>query len=283
MNRTNVAISASALLTALGTTSSGVLGQAAMDVQCTKCVDTTDIQLQAVTGGRLRDNSVSTIKIQDGAITGSKLAPAAVTNSRIADGAVREGRIADGAVTNRKLAPGAVREGRIADGAVTNRKLAPGAVREGRLANGAVTAVKLAAELQDIVFPAAHNFLVLLFGDDEVPSVTTSAVGRGHFQFAEDTGELRFQLFVNDIGPITGAHIHCAGFGVNGAVGVTLSGASTTATGLLNSGFIGVPDNGNGCGWVDVQDILDDILAGAAYVNVHTNANGGGKIRGQLH
>ncbi len=132
-------------------------------MQCAQCVGTTDIAVDAITTGRLRNNAVTGAKIKDGAITESKLGAGAVTTSRIGLGAVREGRIANnagttpkiadgaitesklgaGAVTNSRIAVGAVREGRIADGAVTNKKIGIGAVREGRIANGAVTAAKL--------------------------------------------------------------------------------------------------------------------------------------------
>ncbi len=127
------------LITGLGMTVSETLAQVvATDVICSRCVDTTDIELQAVTSGRLRDGAVSSAKIQDGAVTGSKLAPGAVTNSRIAVGAVREGRLADGAVTNKKIALGAVREGRLATDSVSTAKLQDGAVTAAKLASDAV-------------------------------------------------------------------------------------------------------------------------------------------------
>ena len=135
MSRLGAAVVALVSLVGLGMTVSETLAQVvATDVICSRCVDTIDIELQAVATGRLRD----------GAVTESKLAPGAVTNSRIAIGAVREGRIADGAVTNKKIALGAVREGRLATDSVSTAKLQ----------NGAVTAAKLATSVDDRIPPS---------------------------------------------------------------------------------------------------------------------------------
>ena len=145
MNGLNAAIPAIAPLASLATPSTEALAQPATDLQCVKCVATTDIVLQAITTGRLRDTAVTTNKIADGAITESKLGAGAVTNSRIALGAVREGRIANKAVTTPKIALGAVVEGRLANGAVTANKLRDGAVTTKKMQAGAVTNGRLAA------------------------------------------------------------------------------------------------------------------------------------------
>ena len=154
MTRIGAAMWTVVLTMALGATSPGVLAQAATDVQCAQCVGTTDIALQAITNGRLRDNAVTTNKIVDGAVTARKLGAGAVTNSRIGLGAVREGRLADGAVTNRKIRLGAVREGRLATGAVSTAKLQ----------DGAVTIAKVEAGIADVVAG---------FGNDNPPATTS--------------------------------------------------------------------------------------------------------------
>ena len=117
-------------ITILLMTCAGEVVAQASDVNCVRCVDTTDIQLGAITSGRLRDGAVRSAKIRNGAVTVSKLALGAVTN----------GRIADGAVSNRKIAPLAIREGRVATGAVSTSKIR----------NGAVTAAKLAPDAVDV-------------------------------------------------------------------------------------------------------------------------------------
>ena len=80
-----------------------ISAQVATDVQGSRCVDTADIEIEAISTGRIRGGAVTTPKIADGAVTESKIGVRAVTNSRIAIGAVRAGRIADGAVGESKL------------------------------------------------------------------------------------------------------------------------------------------------------------------------------------
>ena len=80
------------------------------------------------------------------------------------------------------------------------------------------------------------------------------------------------------------AHIHCAPTGVNGPIGVTLfSGAPVSVNGTLAQGPILAPDLGNGCGWLDVDDVIDDLGMGNTYINVHTLQNLAGEIRGQVY
>ncbi|TDI51295.1 MAG: CHRD domain-containing protein, partial [Acidobacteria bacterium] len=76
---------------------------------------------------------------------------------------------------------------------------------------------------------------------------------------------------------------HCAPADDNGPVGVTLfSGGPTSDNGVLAQGEIAAPNPGNACGWGNVDAVIAAMANGGAYVNVHTLANLGGEIRGQL-
>lgn len=122
-----------------------------------------------------------------------------------------------------------------------------------------------------------------LIGANEVPPVMTTAYGSMRINSVNWGSELTFKLEVYDIPTVTAAHIHCAPVGVNGPVGVTLySGGPVNVDGLLASGTISAPDAGNGCGWMTVENIVNAINAGNAYVNVHTTVHPAGEIRGQL-
>lgn len=127
------------------------------------------------------------------------------------------------------------------------------------------------------------NFRAHLSGADEVPPVETDARGQAIFQKTE--GGLSFKLIVANIENVTAAHIHCAPEGVNGPVGVTLfmsSPPTGRVNGILNSDTITAPDEGNGCGWSDLDAVIAAMVAGDTYVNVHTTDNPGGEIRGQI-
>ena len=147
--------------------------------------------------------------------------------------------------------------------------------------------------------PAPKNFGAHLSGDEEVPARDTPAQGQALFKLSKDGTTLSYKLIVANIDNVFAAHIHCAPAGVNGGVGVTLFAGgipgSGRVQGVLAQGDITAPDNPGGapCGWTTVQDVVDAIIDGGAYVNVHTNDGvgdpntgpgdfPGGEIRGQI-
>lgn len=130
---------------------------------------------------------------------------------------------------------------------------------------------------------------VLLTENELHEVVGSNAHGAGIFGFAP--GSTPFQLTVNNVsGPVTGAHIHGpATESENGPVVVTLCGGPPPAvmpvctmdgpTTLKISGVIGnhlQPGITN----AQFQDWLED---GLLYINVHTDLNPAGEVRGQLY
>jgi hypothetical protein len=140
------------------------------------------------------------------------------------------------------------------------------------------------------------NFVAPLSGDQEVPARETNAHGVATFKLNADGTELSYKLNVANIENVAAAHIHCAAAGTNGGVGVTLfmgAPGGGRVNGVLAQGTITAPDAGNGCGWVTLEDVLNAMSSGDAYVNVHTNDGiaptntgpgdfPGGEIRGQI-
>jgi hypothetical protein len=109
--------------------------------------------------------------------------------------------------------------------------------------------------------------MVTLSGSQEVPPVTTSASGSGKITVGEDKSVSGSVTTTGVNG--TAAHIHMAAMGANGPVIVPLT---KTADGVWS-----VPA---GAKFTDAQ--YDAFKAGNTYVNVHSDANKGGEIRGQL-
>jgi hypothetical protein len=160
-----------------------------------------------------------------------------------------------------------------------------------------ITVLLAFAALQTAAFaaPTSKSFSAHLSGDEEVPPRETQAQGHAKFKVTDDD-TIEFKLSVANIENVAAAHIHCGEAGVNAPVGVTLFVAAPGGgpiQGVIAEGVITVPDAGNACGWTTVQDVIDAMLDGAAYVNVHTNdgvappneAPGdfpGGEIRGQI-
>ena len=129
---------------------------------------------------------------------------------------------------------------------------------------------------------AQGNFTAHLDGAGQVPPFDTQAQGQfiGKLRGGD---ELSYKLNVANIMNVVAAHIHCAPEDMNGAVGVTLFlGGPVSVNGTLAQGPILGPDLNNGCGWVDLDDVIDALDSGDTYVNVHTLQSLPGEIRGQV-
>ena len=134
-----------------------------------------------------------------------------------------------------------------------------------------------------VAAPPAFNFWAPLSGSSEVPAVDTDGAGVfGASVNGADT-QLSFVLVTFNLDAIVMAHIHCGAPGANGPVGVTLfAGGPVTGDGILTQATVTAPDDENDCEWASLADVLAALRAGQAYVNVHTQANPGGEVRGQV-
>jgi hypothetical protein len=140
----------------------------------------------------------------------------------------------------------------------------------------AVVQVERLEELQ-------QEFQTTLSGDNEVPPVESEASGEATFEVEDDGEELSYEVTVSDIENVVAAHIHCGRANVNGPVGVTLyDGEPVSDDGELTDGTITEPDEDNDCGWETIDDVLAALRGNRAYVNVHTEQNPAGEIRGQI-
>jgi hypothetical protein len=111
------------------------------------------------------------------------------------------------------------------------------------------------------------NFKATLSGTEEVPPVQTG--GKGELTATFDQGSKRLTWKGNYSGlsgPATAAHFHAAEKGKNGGVAVPISPSASPMEGSATLN--------------DQQ--AADLLAGRWYVNVHTEANKAGELRGQM-
>lgn len=110
-----------------------------------------------------------------------------------------------------------------------------------------------------------------LKGSSEVPSNTTTGTGSATVTIDANNKITWNVSFSGLTGPATAVHIHGpAPVGKNAGVLIWLSTKGKTATS---------PVSGSGT-FTATQ--AADLSNGQCYVNVHTNANPGGEIRGQL-
>lgn len=114
--------------------------------------------------------------------------------------------------------------------------------------------------------PGSGAVSVKLTGAEEVPPVSTSGSGSGSIRVAAD-GAVSGSVSTTGV-PGTMAHIHQGAKGQNGPIIIPLTKSGDTYT---------VPA---GAKLNEAQ--MKAFKAGGLYVNVHTNANKGGEVRGQM-
>ncbi|MET4073473.1 CHRD domain-containing protein [Hymenobacter sp. UYCo722] len=111
-----------------------------------------------------------------------------------------------------------------------------------------------------------------LSGDQEVPAVTTPAQGVAAFTLNGTRDTLFVQAAFSGLsGTITGAHVHDGAVGVAGPI---ITSLVPMVRGNRLSGFLTGADI--------APAKLTKYLRGGYYINIHTAANGGGEIRGQI-
>lgn len=133
---------------------------------------------------------------------------------------------------------------------------------------------------------AAMRFTAALTGDAEVPPVIdTITTGMATFELNEDGTELGFTVAVDDGVGISQAHIHLAPPGENGNPVVFLFGfvdPGMDVSGELNRGNLTAADLISDLAGMELSALIDAMTAGNAYVNVHSEANPAGEVRGQI-
>ena len=115
----------------------------------------------------------------------------------------------------------------------------------------------------------AEKMKATLDGKSEVPPNASAATGTADIDYDAATKKLTWKLTYSGLsGPATAAHFHGpAEPGKNAGVAVAIPNAGTS------------PVSGSAT-LTDAQ--AADLTAGKYYVNVHTAANPGGEIRGQV-
>jgi hypothetical protein len=117
------------------------------------------------------------------------------------------------------------------------------------------------------------EYKVTLDGKSEVPATTSAGTGTATVKYDPGSKKLTWQVKYSGLtGPATAGHFHGpAEAGKNAGVAVAIPNIAAGASG----------DGAEGSATLtDAQ--AADLEAGKYYVNVHTAANPGGEIRGQV-
>lgn len=133
-------------------------------------------------------------------------------------------------------------------------------------------------------FAAETSFKAKLSPKNEVPSHKTKASGKAEFKLSKDGKNLTYKLQVKHIVDASAAHIHMGKAGTNGPplVGLFSGEKKGKFSGTLSEGTITDQDLMGDLKGKSLDDLVQIIKAGEAYVNVHTDAFPDGEIRGQI-
>lgn len=129
-----------------------------------------------------------------------------------------------------------------------------------------------------------ETFTAMLSGAEEVPPVTTDATGIASFNVT-GSESIDYRVNVTGMDKVTAAHIHSGATGENGEVVVTLFKADSPTgpiSGNLANGTITASSLEGQMQGTAVSDLVKAMERGETYVNVHTEANPNGEIRGQI-
>ncbi|HJT47708.1 MAG TPA: CHRD domain-containing protein [Nitrososphaeraceae archaeon] len=119
-----------------------------------------------------------------------------------------------------------------------------------------------------------QSFTAKLSGKDEVPPVNTQGTGTAQFQLSSDGKEINYDLTTTNLNGFMMAHIHKGKSGENGQPVTT---PLQMGKGKITSSDLQGPLAGK-----QMSDLVDLMKNSGAYVNVHTNQNQNGEIRGQI-
>jgi hypothetical protein len=144
------------------------------------------------------------------------------------------------------------------------------------LVAGATSAPRAQAGTQTLV--------AYLTGGGETPAVNTGAYGKAVITINPSTGEVTWVIDVFNLPTgLTASHIHVGSAQAAGPVMINFAPTNLTQSGPFRftgstTNFVALPDKGIR----SMSEAMLAIAAGNTYVNVHSQANPGGEIRGQL-
>jgi CHRD domain len=134
-----------------------------------------------------------------------------------------------------------------------------------------------------------HGIGTHLTGAEEVPPRETRGQGQAIFRISEDGTELTYKLIVANILNVTQAHIHLGPAGGTGGIVAWLYPSAPPlqlipgrTQGVLGEGVITSASLVGALAGQPLSALIDAILDGGTYVNVHTLQFPPGEIRGQI-
>lgn len=134
--------------------------------------------------------------------------------------------------------------------------------------------------LTELVFgQEVPKFAINLTGSEEVPPVQTEATGVIEISLFPDS--VGYSINATNIDGVTAGHVHLGKKGENGPVVVTLFKYNSPMNEVSENGTITVDKLEGPMSGKQLSDYLAAGANGSLYINIHTERNPNGEIRGQ--
>jgi CHRD domain/Secretion system C-terminal sorting domain len=130
------------------------------------------------------------------------------------------------------------------------------------------TATNAGGEIRgQMILQTDNLFAVIATGAKEIPATTSPATAIGSLVVSATAYKVDYKIVANGLtGPITSAHLHFGAANRSGGVAFPLTFVGNVLSGSITTN----------------QAFEDSLTLGNIYVNIHTTANAGGEIRGQM-
>jgi hypothetical protein len=126
-------------------------------------------------------------------------------------------------------------------------------------------------------------FVTNMTGQEEVPPVDTQALGEAILtQDLPQNQTMHYYVNVTGIQGVTQGHIHSGAEGENGPIVVTLFSFDSPQNEVLQDSNFTASNLEGPMEGKTMQDLIAAMKNGSTYINVHTEQNPNGEIRGQL-
>jgi CHRD domain len=123
-------------------------------------------------------------------------------------------------------------------------------------------------------------FSTSLSGQEEVPPTESQATGMAEFMALGDS--VGYTVMASEIQGVTAGHIHGGKQGENGPVVVTLFKNDSSTIEIIETGSITADKLEGPMAGKQLTDLVTAMTNGETYVNIHTEQNPDGEIRGQI-
>ena len=144
----------------------------------------------------------------------------------------------------------------------------------------ALAIVGITSWLTNSVVAQEQKFVATLSGQEEVPPTNSQATGMAEFTITGENAE--YSVNASNIQGVTAGHIHSGKQGENGPIVVTLIKNDSPTNEVSETGSITADKLEGPMAGKQLTDLITAMSNGETYVNIHTEQNPNGEIRGQI-